>query len=226
MKRTVTFAIAAFALAVPAVNAFAEELNLATATEERPNVLLARAGVDHAFVLDLGYRRVLSWGGRQLLLGGDFELPTASPDFGDFRLRVSAAASLLGDSGPGFKLVGSLAPTFRATQNVLANEHAIGADVRLTAGYYARWWCAGEIGLDWVATTHIENSRAYRDTYPGAKDGWYGNPGGSVYVGLNAGVSFQSVDLVLRAGVPRTMTLATQTIPMFALVGVNVALPE
>jgi hypothetical protein len=227
MRRAVTFALAALALAAPAVDASAEELNFATATAERPNVVLARTGLDHAFVLDLGYRRVVEWGGHQLLFGGDLALPWAGLDLGDFRVRASAAASLLGDSGRGWKLVGSLSPTLRATQNAAGGEHALGADLRVTGGYYGRWWLAGELGLDWAATTHIEHGRAYQDTvYADAKDGWYGNPGGTLYAGLNTGVSIQSVELVLRVGVPRTMTLAPQTVPFFALVGVNITMPR
>jgi hypothetical protein len=153
-------------------------------------------------------------------------VPWGSLDLDDYRVRASVAASLLGDAGPGWKVVGSLAPTPRATQNAAGTETALGVDLRLTAGYYGGWWCAGEIGLDWAATTHVENSAAYRAVYADAKDGWYGNPGGTIYAGLNAGVSFETVDLILRAGVPRTMALAPQSMPFFALVGVNVTMPN
>ena len=218
-------ALVVFALSLPAV-ASAEALNYATASAERPNVVLARTGLDHAFVIDLGYRRVLEWGGHQILVGGDFGLPWAGMDFGDYRVRASVAATLLGGSGRGWKLIGSLSPTLRATENPAGSDLALGADVRLTGGYYSRWWCAGELGVDWAATTHIENSRAYHDVYADAKDGWYANPGGTIYAGLNTGVSIKSVDLMLRAGVPRSTTLEAQTIPFFALVGVNVTLPN
>jgi hypothetical protein len=215
------------ALIAPTVDAFAEELNLAAASAERPNLLLVRTGLDHAFVLDVGYRRVIEWGGRQLFLGGDLEVPVAGLDAGDFRVRAVAAASLLGGAGRGWKLVGSLGPTLRATQSAGGDEHAVGVDVRLTAGYYARWWCAAELGLDWAAATYVEPSRAYRDVvYADAKAGWYGNPGGTLYAGLNAGVSLGAVDLLLRAGHPRTMALGAQTVPLFVLVGVNVVLPQ
>ncbi len=217
-----TWVLLAFVVAAPAA---AEEINLATATAERPNLVLARTGVDHALVLDLGYRRVVDWGGRTLLLGGDLAVPWDRPDLGDFRARAVVAATLLGDGGRGWKLVGSLAPTWRATDNAAAVEHALGVDVRLTAGYYGRWWCAGELGLDWAATTHVSSSAAYRAVYASARDGWYGNPGGTLYAGANGGVSLGAVDVVLRVGVPRTVSLGAQNLPFFALVGANVALP-
>ena len=218
-------ALVVFTLSVPAV-ASAEALNYATASAERPNVVLARTGLDHAFVIALGYRRVLEWRGHQILLGGDVGLPWAGMDFGDYRVRASVGATLLGGRGRGWKLIGSLSPTLRATENSAGSDLALGADVRLTGGYYSRWWCAGELGVDWAATTHVENSGAYRDVYADAKDGWYANTGGTIYAGLNTGVSIKSVDLMLRAGVPRSMTLDAQTIPFFALVGVNVTLPD
>ena len=227
MRRLVTLVLAALALAAPAVEVSAEEINFATLTAERPNVVEARTGLDHAFVLELGYRRVVEWRGRQLLFGGDWAFPWASPDFGDFRVRATASASLLRGSGSGWKLVASLSPTLRATQNAAADMHALGADVRLTGGYYRRWWCAGEVGLDWAATTHVSHSGAYRETvYADARDGWYTSPGGTFYAGGNAGVSIKSVDVMLRVGHPRSLDLAQQTVPFFVLVGVNVALPR
>ena len=218
-----TFAVILLLLAAPAG---AEEINFATATAERPNVVLARTGIDHALVLDLGYRRVLSWAGRPLVLGVDLETPAAGMDFGDYALRAGAAAPLLGGGGRGWKLIGALGPTLRATENAVATARALGLDAHLTGGYYARWWLAGELGIDWAATTHIAHSDAYRANYPGAKDGWYASAGGTIYAGLTAGVTIRSVDLVLRAGMPRSADLGPQTIPFYALLGVNVTLPR
>ena len=91
-------------------------------------------------------------------------------------------------------------------------------------GYYARgWFVAAEAGLDWVGATHIAVSEAYRTrVYPGAKDGWYGLTGGTAYAGLQAGLSFSSLDVVLRAGLPRTTALEAQTVPAYLTLGVNV----
>lgn len=212
-------------LAAGAASASAEEINFAKATAERPNLILARTGVDHALVVDVGYRRVLSLGGQRLILGGDFGVPWGTSDLGDYRVRGVVSMPLVGE-GRGFQLVASLAPTLRASRNSAGTDHALGVDARLTAGYYARWWAAGELGIDWAATTHIAHDDAYLEVYPGARDGWYGNPGGTIYAGMNAGVTLRSVDLVLRAGMPRATGLGPQTLPFYALVGVNVTLPD
>ena len=105
---------------------------------------------------------------------------------------------------------------------------ALGVDLRLTGGYYSRrWFVAGEAGLDWIAATHITFSDAYRTrAYAGARDGWYRLPGGTAYTGLHAGVSFSSLDVVVRAGLPRTTALESQSVPLYVTVGVNVALPR
>ena len=62
--------------------------------------------------------------------------------------------------------------------------------------------------------------------YSGAKDGWYRNPGGTAYAGLLGGVSFSTLDVVVRAGHPRTTALEAQTVPFYVTLGVNVALPR
>ena len=201
----------------------AQELNLAATSAERPSILLVRTGVDHAFTGEVGYRHVLAWGDRQLFLGGDVIMPWAKLDLRDYAVRATAGLPL---GGRHWKLAGWLSPTLRGTGNAGADMTAIGADLRLTGGYYARgWFLAGEAGIDWVAATHIAVTDAYRTrVYAGAKDGWYGLPGGTVYAGLDAGLSFSSFDLVLRAGMPRTTSLAEQTLPAYLTIGVNLAL--
>jgi hypothetical protein len=203
----------------------AQELNLATTGLDRPGILVARAGLDHAFLGEVGYRRVLPWNERQVLVGGDVGIPLAKPDLGDYSVRVTAGIPFGGEH---WKLAGWLSPTLRGTENAASEMTALGADLRLTGGYYTRrWFVAGEAGIDWVATTHISFSDAYRSqAYDGARDGWYRTPGGTTYVGLFAGVSFSSFDLVVRAGHPRTTGLDPQTVPAYLTVGVNVALPR
>ncbi len=219
-----SFLVVSSVIALAAATASAQELNLATLTVDRPDVVSVRTGLDHAFVGEIGYRRVLAWGERQILLGGDFELPTATPDLGDYRARLTAGLPLGTEH---WKITGWLDPTLRGTRNVASDMMAVGADLRLVGGYYARrWFLAGEAGVDWVASTRITFSDAYRSrVYGGARDGWYRTPGGTTYAGLQGGVSFSSFDVVMRAGQPRTTSLATQTIPLYVTLGVNVALP-
>lgn len=202
-------------------SASAQELNFAATSAARPNLLQARTGLDHAFVAQVGYLRALPG---DVFVGGEVAMPWANPDLQDYRVRATAGLPLL--AGENWKLAGWLSPTLRATQNDASNMLALGADLRLVGGYYARgWFLAGELGVDWLATTHVSFSQAYRKrVYAGAQDGWYGLPGGTTYAGLHGGLSFSSFDLVLRVGQPRTTSLALQTVPFYATLGVNLAL--
>lgn len=222
MKR---LAIAVSAVLVQlAARASAQELNLATTNAERPGTVGVRGGVDHAFLGEVGYRRVLVWGERQLFVGGDVGVPWARPDLGDYRVRATVGLPL------GFehwKLAAWVSPTLRGTENAASDLVALGADLRLTGGYYARrWFVAGETGIDWVAATRVTFSERYRTlVYSGAKNGWYRTPGGTTYAGLHGGVSFSSFDLIVRAGLPRSTALEEQPLPFYLTLGVNVALP-
>ncbi len=206
-----------------ATNARAQELNLATTSTARPSIAEVRTGVDHAFLGEVGYRHVLGWGDQQLFVGGDVSLPWAKVDLSDYRVRVTVG---LPYGGQHWKLAGWLSPTLRGTVNAVGEMTAVGADLRLAGGYYARgWFVAAEAGFDWVAATKVTFSDAYRSrVYSGARDGWYRTPGGTAYAGLHGGVSFSSFDLVLRAGNARTTALEQQTMPFYLTVGVNVAL--
>jgi hypothetical protein len=208
-----------------ATRAPAQELNLATTSTARPSIVEVRTGLDHAFLGEIGYRRVLAWSDHQIFAGGDVALPWAKADLGDYRVRVTVGLPLGTER---WKLATWISPTLRGTENAASRMTGLGFDARLTGGYYARrWFIAGEAGLDWIAATRITLSDAYRtNAYSGAKDGWYRLPGGTAYTGLQAGVSFTGFDVVVRAGHPRTTGLEVQSVPFYLTGGVNVALPR
>lgn len=221
LARTVSLALGLAA----ATRAPAQELNLATTSPARPSIVGVRTGMEHAFVAEVGYRRVIALGERQLLAGADVATPWAGVDLRDYRLRATVGVPI---GGARWKAAAWISPTLRGTENAASDMTAVGADLRLTGGWYARrWFVAGEAGLDWVAATRITFSDAYRRlAYSGARDGWYRTPGGTAYGGLHGGVSFSSFDVIVRAGHPRTTALALQTVPFYLTVGLNVALPR
>jgi hypothetical protein len=223
VTRAVATGAALAALAVAAAGpAHADELNFAALSAERPNVLSLRTGMEGGIVGEVGYRRVL--GSRaSAVLGLDLSAPLAELDTSDYRVRAVLAGPLL--AGPHWKLVGALGPTLRSSENPLNRAHALGADGRVTGGYYAPgWFAAGELGFELVGGTYIRNSERYRKyVYADAKDGWYRDTGGTFYVGAHGGLSFSGVDVVLRLGHPRAWTLEPKSIPFFATVGANVS---
>jgi hypothetical protein len=228
MSRSPVFVTLFVALAGTATvrEAAADELNFATITPERPNIVGARTGLDSALVFELDYRRIVEVLGRTSAIGVELAAPGAELDASDYRVSAGAAIPLVG--GDHWKLIAHLSPTLRSTENGLNRMLAVGADTRLTGGFYARrWFAAGELGVDWVAASHIRHSDEYRDVvYADAEDGWYRNPGGTLYVGAHAGLSFSRFDVVLRAGRQQHVTMDAQTMPFFATLGVNVTLPR
>jgi hypothetical protein len=210
---------------VTGTTAAAQELNLAATSTARPSIVEVRTGVDHALLGELGYLRVLAFGDQQLFVGGDVAFPWARPDVQDHRLRATVGLPFGVEH---WKLAAWLSPALRGTANSASTMTALAVDSRLAGGYYARrWFVAGELGLDWVAATHITFSDTYRtQVYSGARDGWYGLPGGTIYAGFQGGVSFSSFEVILRAGHPRSTALELQTFPFYLTLGVNVTLPR
>jgi len=220
-------AIAFVLLALASGRASAQEVNLTNAGTDRPNLVEAHAGLDHGFVGELGYLRVFHLFGRRAFAGGDLELPWAHPDLGDHRVRATVGMVVLGDRGDHWQLSAQLSPTLRGADTTLARMEALGLDLRVTGGWYARrGFVAGELGLDGSGLTHITQSDAYKMIYPGARDGWYHDTGGTLYAAAVGGASLGRYDLILRAGLQREQDLDPQTLPFFAVVGVSVALPR
>lgn len=224
MNRSIITIIGGLVLAAASAGAAsAQELNLATTSTDHPHIVHVGTGLDHAFTAELGYDHVLSVSDRLLIAGVELATPWAEPDLGDVQLRIGATMPLL-ERGP-WKLSASFAPTVRSADSAAARMISLGADLRLAAGYFARrGFVAAEAGVDWAAATHIRSSDEYRmRIYPDADDGWYRATGGTIRAGLQGGVSFSSFDVVMRVGRPFAIDLGTQTIPFYAMVGVNVA---
>jgi hypothetical protein len=200
--RGLSLLIFAFAVGGSAV-AQAQEINLASLDDDAANYVHVRTGAEYGFVAGVGYARAVTVGNHQLLLTGDMTLPWANIDASDYRVRVGAALPLAFTHH--WRAAIALAPTVRHTVNDVATMTSVGADASATGGYYARhWFAAGELGFDWNGVTHINNSELYRETvYAGARDGWYGDYGGNIRMGVQGGASFSRYDVVLRVGTLR-----------------------
>ncbi len=221
--RIVAFALGV-GLALTSSTAEAEEINVGALDARRPNLVRVETGIEHGFVASIGYGRVFRAKDRPLVLTGELTLPWARLDFGDLRARVGVQVPIVGTQKH-WKLIGKVAPTLRSMKTRMHAMTSLGADLGVAGGYYrTRWFLAGELGVDWSMTTHIEHSALSRRVlYADAKDGWYGNPGGNFYYGLVGGVSFRAIDLTLRVGQARDLVQARPgLIPMVALLGLNV----
>ena len=202
----------------------AQEINLSAIDEGPTNRVQVRTGAEYGFVAGLGYARTLAVPGveRPVLVTGELTAPWAHVDASDYRLRLGALVPIAG-AGP-WRVAGSLAPTLRHTKNDVAVMTSLGADVGVVGGYYARhWFTAGEVGYDWIGTTHITSSDLYRRfVYANARDGWYGEgASGNLRAGIQAGATFSRYDLALRAGALRDVAGEAPLLPFYATLGLS-----
>lgn len=226
MKTNTLYAICTVAvLSAFAQRAAAYELNLA-ATPEDTHVVSSSVGLENAFVATVGYGHTLRLLDRVVLVGGNVTLPWATPDSGDFRLKVGGLVPVV--TGAQWRLLAQVMPVLRGSESLLNRMTNFGVEAGVVGGYYGRrWFAAAELGGDWAMLTHVEHSARYRSTtYAGAKDGWYRTTGATVHAGFFGGYSLDTVDLVLRAGQQRDLHLDKLLVPAYLTLGVNVRLPS
>lgn len=210
--------IAVIAVLLAAPLAHAQDINFG-AVDDDTHVVTVTTGAEHGLVLGAGYARVLALPDRQLVLGGDVALQWAEVDASDFRVRAGALAPIAWYGR--WTLVGGVMSVVRGTDNEAARMINLGTDVSVLAGYYApRWYAALETGFDWAFATHVDHSDTYRmQVYADARDGWYGNPGGTLRAGIQGGVSFGGNDIILRAGRLHDIEGKPALFPFYATLG-------
>jgi len=206
------------ALLLP-TTAIAQGLSLDAPERAATNTVELRVGYDQAFVAQLGYARATSLFGHAVVLDADVTLPWDTLDAEDGRVRVGAAVSLLGSGR--WNLRARLAPTLRATDNVIARFLGVGADLSVLGGYRgARWFIGAEAGLDAELATYIMPSDEYRTrVYDDAHEGWYSGSGGTLRYGLQVGATIGGGEISLRAGQMYTTARTPTLLPFFATLG-------
>lgn len=186
-----------------------------------PHRVSLTVGIDPAVITTLGYSYVLGARGHLVQLGVDGGIVAGTRNADDFRVRVHAETSILQRNS--MRVTGRAAFVTRGTKNTIYDAVGFGADLGGTAGVYRRrWFAAGEIGLDKPIVTHVKQSEWYRTWfYPGAKDGWYLDTGGTWRFGAIGGVTIGKNELMVRAGIPRTERGNAITVPGYASIGLG-----
>lgn len=185
------------------------------------NLVYATFGLDPALVGSVGYGRVVSVMGHRLQLAGEAGLATAGMDTRDFRVRLGTQTSLV--RWRSLHLAGSAMAVARGTENSIYRGYDFGADITGTLGVYRRrWFAAGEFGKDKAVITHVKHSDWYRTYfYPGAKDGWYLDAGGTFHYGVSGGFTLGRAEVSGRFGFLRTEDFNDVVPPAYASVGVG-----
>lgn len=187
--------------------------------DSKPDRFYATFGLDPAFFPAVGYARATSVFGHPIQLGVDGGIVAAEMDTRDFRARLHLLTSIV--SWRSLHLTGSTAFIARGTDNSVYRGYSFGADVTCGLGLHrAGWFLAAEFGIDKAGATHVKHSDWYRTYfYPGAKDGWYREPGGTIHYGLSAGVTIGKSELIARFGQVRTEEMNELTPPMYVSIG-------
>jgi hypothetical protein len=215
-------ALAGIAVAALVPGSAAAQWNVAR-FERGGNRLYADFGLDPALVATLGYGRVVPMFGHPVQLATDIGIGAAGFELSDFRARVQASTAIV--RWRSLHLTGNASFLTRGTENTIYRGLNFGSDFTGTLGMYREsWFAAGEIGFDKAIITHITHSDWYRRFYPGAKDGWYLNAGGTFHYGFAAGAALGSIELVGRAGWQRTEDHKDLMPPMYASLGLGVGL--
>ena len=212
--------VTALLLAVTVAPSAFGQWNLARFDEQR-NRVYTTFGLDPAFVASAGYARVVPVFSHGFQLNADVGVAAAHTDTRDFRTRIGAQTSLL--HWRSVNLSGTATFISRGTQNTIYRGFNFGADLTGALGVYRpAWFAAVEVGKDKAIITHITNSAYYRSTfYPGAKDGWYLDSGGTLHHGFAAGVTIRRAELLAKAGWITTERYNAVTPPMYGTLGLG-----
>jgi len=207
-------------LAAFAARDAAAQANVARYGTDRNRVYVS-FGLDPAWVVSLGYGRVVPLLGHDVELISEVGVAAAHLDTHDFRARVGVQTSLV--RWRSVNLTGAATFIARGTENSIYRGFNFGSDFTGTLGVYRHgWFAAGEFGFDKAIITHLSQSDWYRRYfYPGAKDGWYLDDGGTFHYGVAGGFALGRAALVGRVGWRRTEHFDQVMPPMYASGGVG-----
>jgi hypothetical protein len=177
-------------------------------------------GLEDAFTVGLGYRHVLPTE-RPVVLTAAADLPWATFDLADHRLRLAAATPIV--SRDAWTLAAHAGPSWRRTATASNTMGSLGLDVGLQGMWTGDHLFAGAgLDLDTALSTRIVHTDAYRTlVYEDAVDGWYRTTGARLRGELQLGAVLDPIELSLRLGQARSLRFETGTIPAYAVLQVG-----
>ena len=185
----------------------------------------------HIVSLNFGWDYASTWGigyGYQLnsslpiVLKADFSTPFGKTNFDDFKVKMGAEIQWFKKGA--FAISTEIDGVFRRYENPHTRLLNFGSYMSAIAGYYKpKWFVAGEFAFDKAIVTHVKNSAAMREFYPGIVDGWYDPAtGGNFSYGIQAGYTLKQNDLTLRLGKVIAQDFETEpTVPLYFALGYN-----
>jgi hypothetical protein len=224
MKTIVKIILAGMAVLVTPGFISAQTINWGSLGKEDKHVLNLNAGWDYgvAFGTGYGYHFDIRSLNMPLVLDIGYSFPSGRDILEDFKVKIGGKISLYEIRNIHF--IASVYGVFRRYENDFVRMVNFGSDLSAIIGYYRpHWFVAGEFGFDKAVVSNFRHSSAYKEIYPGVKDGWYVPPmGGNYHFGLQAGYSFRQHDFYLSFGrVTSQDWKTTPMVPYYAQVGYN-----
>lgn len=217
MKNTIIIAIA---LSGIAISACAQTLNWQAFQPGQKHLVHLQTGWDYGLNFGVGYARKFNtkW---PVLTNIEYSFPAGERVFDDFKVRIGGQVEVI--RAGGFSFTAKLYSPIRRYENNLARLFSFGSEFSGVAGFYRKkWFVAGELGFDKAVATHVKHPQRALDNYAGLQNGWYVPTGGNWFYGLQAGFSFGSNDLTLKAGNLASQGWKTAPfIPKYVVLGYN-----
>jgi hypothetical protein len=208
-------------LSIGSVNA--QTINWASLKEENKHIVNAGFGLEYGAIYGLGYGYQINNRLFPIVVNIEYSFPSGNKIFNDFKTKIGVQIRWI--EYHGFQFSTKINGVFRRYGNDFSRLVNFGSDVSGIFGYYRpKLFVAGEVGFDKAIVTHFRHSKAYKDQYPGAVDGWYEPAtGGNFYYGLQTGFSFRKQDVYLRAGKILSQDFkTTPMIPFYGQLGYNI----
>ena len=204
---------------IVSINGYSQVINWSRLQQSDRHILSINAGAEYTLVAGVGYGYQLKTK-MPIVLLADYSMPFGENLLDDHKVKMGATIKFarIGD----FHFTAKIQGIYRRYENGFVRMVNFGSDQSATAGYYRKkWFVAAEVGFDKAIVPNFKHSSAYKEVYPGVKDGWYEPAtGGNFYYGLQGGKSFKRSDLSLKLGYMLTEDFKTTPgIPFYFQLG-------
>ena len=203
---------------------FSQNINWKSLDRHQKHILNLNVGAEYGLTFGAGYGYQLK-SKFPILLNVEHSFPSGRNLSDDSKTKIGGTIRVYEVNN--FQFSARIQGVFRRYENSMVKLLNFGSDMAAIAGYYKpKWFIAGETGFDKAIVTHFKHSAAYKENFPGVKDGWYEPAtGGNFYYGLQTGYSFGRNDIYLKGGKLLTQDFSTEPLlPYYLQVGYNIRL--
>ncbi len=180
-------------------NLKAQTINWSNIDKQNKHIINANFGLEYGMIYGLGYGYYIPTK-FPIVLNIEYSFPSGDKLTDDFKTKIGGKIRLYKINN--FQFSANAYGIFRRYETDFVRLQNFGSEFSGIAGYYKpKWFVACKVGFDKAIVTHFKHSEAYKQSFPDAKNGWYGPAtGGNFHYGVQAGISFKHSDITLDAG--------------------------